>query len=562
MNRLIYTAVYRKKQIVSLLLLFVFSLFIFASVQAREISPFPENIAQMETFRDHIGTSYYFYITGKEGSLWGTGTYTIDSDVAAAAVHMGLLAIDQTGIIKVTVLPGQENYTASTANGLSSSSYGSWSGSYTLQADDGGNNPVLPDPGSLTSFRSVIGGVYQFNVTGSLEGSLWGSNVYTDDSSLAIVSVHAGLLSAGQSAVIRVIISPGLSFYVANTANGITSSAYNSEWDGSFSVSNIQGTGVLMAWPGSIENPLSDPGNLTSWRDFTGGAYYFTLTGDNTRTIWGSSFYTDDSHLSTAAVHAGVLNNGQSGIVKATIEPGQKGYFSSTSNGVTSSEFNTSWSGSYSLSVADGQSGSIPVINSSLEQSLNIGEALNYQISATHNPSYYQATGLPESLSVSASGRITGTGKISGRYPIELLVSNSSGTSTKTLILLVGEVTNDINNACVSGLSSTLVLDIPILQYDTPFGYPVYFWVKAQYLPKEAGLVFEITAAGEVTDEQLINANCNKALLTGTDIYRVSIPRIDYSTAFSSISLSADFILEFSADNKLYLRLTGYDIFD
>jgi len=35
--------------------------------------------------------------------------------------------------------------------------------------------------------------------------------------------------------------------------------------------------------------------------------------------IWGSEVYTYDSHLATAAIHAGVLKAGQRGIVKVTM---------------------------------------------------------------------------------------------------------------------------------------------------------------------------------------------------------------------------------------------------
>ena len=76
-------------------------------------------------------------VTGSNsGSLWGTETYTDDSSLAAAVVHMGIAKANQTVLVKVQILPGQESYTGTTQNGITSSNYSSYSGSYKIL--DGG----------------------------------------------------------------------------------------------------------------------------------------------------------------------------------------------------------------------------------------------------------------------------------------------------------------------------------------------------------------------------------------------------------------------------------------
>lgn len=46
----------------------------------------------MIAYREKTGETYTFLVTGTtSGSIWGTGTYTDDSDLAAAAVHSGLI---------------------------------------------------------------------------------------------------------------------------------------------------------------------------------------------------------------------------------------------------------------------------------------------------------------------------------------------------------------------------------------------------------------------------------------------------------------------------------------
>jgi hypothetical protein len=79
-----------------------------------------------------------------------------------------------------------------------------------------------------------------------------------------------------------------------------------------------------------------DPGTLMNYQDKIGKSFHFKVTGANTHTIWGDGIYTTDSQLATAAVHAGVLQAGQTGIVKVTIVASPQTFNSSTKNGVTS----------------------------------------------------------------------------------------------------------------------------------------------------------------------------------------------------------------------------------
>lgn len=69
---------------------------------------------------------------GVLGSVWGTGTYTDDSSVCTAAVHFGLITRAGGGPVVIEISPGLEAYDASTANGVTSSAYGPWNGSFTF----------------------------------------------------------------------------------------------------------------------------------------------------------------------------------------------------------------------------------------------------------------------------------------------------------------------------------------------------------------------------------------------------------------------------------------------
>lgn len=95
---------------------------------------------------------------------------------------------------------------------------------------------VQPDPGTLTNFQNEIGKTFHFRVTGDVNGTVWGTGVYTSDSPLAAVAVHAGLLKVGQTGVVKVTIVPGQAAYMGSTQNGVTTSDYG-PWPGAYRVS-------------------------------------------------------------------------------------------------------------------------------------------------------------------------------------------------------------------------------------------------------------------------------------------------------------------------------------
>jgi hypothetical protein len=81
----------------------------------------------------------------------------------------------------------------------------------------------------------------------------------------------------------------------------------------------------------------ADPGTLISFHEKLGKRLVFRVTGNTTGTIYGTDVYTTDSTLATAAVHAGVLKDGQTGLVRVRmVAPPPAGFISSTRNGITS----------------------------------------------------------------------------------------------------------------------------------------------------------------------------------------------------------------------------------
>ncbi|ARQ01607.1 LCCL domain-containing protein [Pseudorhodoplanes sinuspersici] len=78
-------------------------------------------------------------------------------------------------------------------------------------------------PANMLELAGTVGATYYFRVRGESEGPLWGTDIYTGDSTLSAAAVHAGLLKVGQTAVLKVTTVAPLPEYQGCVRNGVTS---------------------------------------------------------------------------------------------------------------------------------------------------------------------------------------------------------------------------------------------------------------------------------------------------------------------------------------------------
>jgi hypothetical protein len=81
------------------------------------------------------------------------------------------------------------------------------------------------------------------------------------------------------------------------------------------------------------------PYSLLDVKKGPGESQLYNLTGSSRGQVWGTDVYTDDSDLSTVAVHAGVLKDGESGVVKVTLLEGKPDYEGSVRNGIATESY-------------------------------------------------------------------------------------------------------------------------------------------------------------------------------------------------------------------------------
>ena len=118
-------------------------------------------------------------------------------------------------------------------------------------------NDTSQTPSCTTYYDDVL-------ITGSTGGAVYGSNPYTDDSSLAAAAVHAGLLSVGQTGVIRRTNAGYRYDYYGSYQNGVSSFTYTAGWCG-FTLSLVSITPSFNSYSASPTSTYNTNNVSISW---------------------------------------------------------------------------------------------------------------------------------------------------------------------------------------------------------------------------------------------------------------------------------------------------------
>jgi hypothetical protein len=193
-------------------------------------------------------------------------------------------------------------------------------------------------------YRSRIGEQIEIDCDpGGGAGEVWGTNLYTDDSSICTAAVHQGLITFDDGGTVTIEIAEGADEYVGSEANGVTSMSYGS-WGGSFEFPDAESLQTVATIDWSR--------NAGFYNDRTTNEFTVECeAGGTPGSVWGTGTYTDDSSICTAAVHAGLITVVDGGEVTFRLVAGQESYDGSSANGVDSSDYG-SWGGSFEFVAA------------------------------------------------------------------------------------------------------------------------------------------------------------------------------------------------------------------
>ena len=103
------------------------------------------------------------------------------------------------------------------------------SSSVDSNSNSDGSDEVTPISWSTSvgSFRPEIGKTYKFLCPpAGTAGTVWGSDIYTADSSICTAAVHAGKITLEQGGEVTIEIRPGRAIYGSTNRNGVTSNPF------------------------------------------------------------------------------------------------------------------------------------------------------------------------------------------------------------------------------------------------------------------------------------------------------------------------------------------------
>jgi hypothetical protein len=170
--------------------------------------------------------------------------------------------------------------------------------------------------------------------------TVWGTDVYTDDSSVCVASVHAGRIDPTVGGIVLVTWVAGPPIHAGSLRNGVHSSDYG-PWARSFFVQSIDPAGrPTSPPPASVAGgpvPISCGTQATS---IAGASMRVSCPGGcSGGSIWGTDVYTADSHVCRAAIHAGVIAEATGGEVTVTMGGPMTAFTGTTRNGVTTAGY-------------------------------------------------------------------------------------------------------------------------------------------------------------------------------------------------------------------------------
>jgi len=248
------------------------------------------------------------------GTVWGSNPYTGDSNECCSARHAGILL---PGFFVLDPAPGQPGYPSSMQNGVETNEFGSpYDKSIIIR-------PL--NESELLCLKSVkpcgqVSGPYYYCNDCYRDGSVWGSNPYTEDSNKCRAAKHAGMTLPGYFVCET---SPGMGVYPASVNNGIESSEFGS-YESSMVIRPLNENEVYWI----IQNPRPCR-RINMWVSYCSNCL-------SDKSVWGSNPYTGDSDRCRAAKHAGIS---LPGFFYCAPGVGLEEYPSSTRNMVTSTDY-------------------------------------------------------------------------------------------------------------------------------------------------------------------------------------------------------------------------------
>jgi hypothetical protein len=311
----------------------------------------------------------------------------------------------------------------------------------------------------------------------STTGTLTGTPIQPGTYTLTLTPENANGMGTPQTVTLYIDVAPSITSKATDT--GVAGTAYSYQITGTASPVSYGATGL----PGWLS--VNTETGLISGTPPGGGTYTFSPTATNVSgtgtelvTLTVSNNSSSAPVLTSATTASGTVGSSFSYQITATNSPTSYSalslpaglVFNSTTGTITGTP---STVGTYPVPIsatnASGSSSAVltltvspiiaPVITSPTMLSCTPANSVSYQITGTNAPTSFSASGLPTGLNYdSSSGIISGTPATTGTSMVTLSATNTVGTGTATLALVVQQSGAVLPVVTSSSQSSTATL--------------------------------------------------------------------------------------------------------
>ncbi len=281
---------------------------------------------------------------------------------------------------------------------------------------------------------------------------------------------------------------------------------------------------TISQFPPVITSPATASGQ-------TGVAFSYQITASN-GTSSGFSF--------TGTLPPGLTLNTTTGLISGT--PTAVGSFTPT---LTASNGTGNGSQVVTFTIGLGP----PVITSAANAAGSLGIAFSYQITATNNPTSFNATGLPPGLTVNAAGLISGTPTLLGTFLANVTAQNGTSTGSQSVTITIGLLAPVITSAATTSGTIGLAFNYQVTASNNPTSYGATGLPAGISINTATGLI-----SGIPTVIGTFNATVSATNATGTGSQPVTISialaaPIITSAGTASGGLSQPFSYQITANN-------------
>lgn len=196
-----------------------------SSSKPKKISVCPATFVE---FKDHDSDEAQSCTCEEEhigGAVFGTGVYTEFSSPCAAAVHAGVIK-KSGGDITVQHSKGCDAYVGSTKHGVTAHGWGEFGGSFYFPENGAGK--CSKSTACPAAFKDIKNRDDDTEITCSCaadpSGAVWGTAIYTQDSSICSAAVHNGAITSAKGGTVTARAAPGCKTYSGSVSNAVTTS--------------------------------------------------------------------------------------------------------------------------------------------------------------------------------------------------------------------------------------------------------------------------------------------------------------------------------------------------